>query len=441
MSDKVREIVLRRAAARQGLRLEKCRRRDPRAIGFGRYRLVSADRPRTPGRPESFVLILTRSSAGSGGSREPGPHPAPSSTWEVRAPGPRGPGGERPDGHEVDPRQPAGRAAGAHGALAELDEGRHVRRNSLTVGEHVAARIGLWWIGAGTASTMNFSMPGVSPHTSAGSGSRSWQSATSRPGTSCCARAAARAGKPLGTATVRAAHQVLSRALDEAVKHGQLVRNVARLERPPKGGGAAIETLDRDGILELFARLAGHPLHAIATLAMHSGARRGELLGLVWSDIDWTRGAIRIERALAETTRGVAVKPPKTRAGVRTLRLGESVMAMLHEHRREALEQHLARGLGRLPDDAPVFPAADGISWQSPRSLSVRWRRHRAVISMRCGCHASALISAGLDVGAVSRRLGHSNAAITLITYTHQFRQDDDRAVEATEALLAVASE
>lgn len=99
-------------------------------------------------------------------------------------------------------------------------------------------------------------------------------------------------------------------------------------------------------------------------------------------------------------------------------------------------------GLHRVPADDLVFARPDG-SPLSPNNLSRDWRR----TAKRLGLpdvmfhalrhsSASALIAAGLDVGAVSRRLGHANAATTLRVYTHQFAASDAEAAEAIEQAM-----
>jgi integrase len=61
--------------------------------------------------------------------------------------------------------------------------------------------------------------------------------------------------------------------------------------------------------------LVGHSLHLIASLALATGMRRGELLALQWCDIDLDRATLRVERSVEETRRGLRVKPPKTKRG------------------------------------------------------------------------------------------------------------------------------
>lgn len=103
-------------------------------------------------------------------------------------------------------------------------------------------------------------------------------------------------------------------------------------------------------------------------------------------------------------------------------------------------------GLGKLPDDALVFPADEG----GPRSVHVvsrAWRRAAkdmgiAGVSFHGlrHTHASQLIDAGVDIVTISRRLGHAKPDITLKVYAHLFKQRDDKAAAAINAALGTSA-
>jgi integrase len=102
----------------------------------------------------------------------------------------------------------------------------------------------------------------------------------------------------------------------------------------------------------------------------------------------------------------------------------------------------MALGAGMLPADAPIFATIDGEPL-SPHLLTNRWRRairNRKLPSVSFHAlrhsHASALIAAGLDVVAVSRRLGHASPALTLNVYGHLFTNTDDKAAAAIDAAV-----
>ena len=246
----------------------------------------------------------------------------------------------------------------------------------------------------------------------------------------------------LAPRTVRHAHGVLRSALAHATAIEVLDRNVATSIRAPKVPRAEIEILDADQITEVIGKLKGHSIFSIAALAIGTGARRGELAALRWGDLDLDAATLRVERALEQTVGRLSVKATKTKAGCRTISLPEFAVLAMRDHRRATLELRLKIGAGTLPDDHPIFGDLDG-NWPSPQRITGRWCDALAARdlpkvtfhSLRHS-HASALIAAGLDVVAVSRRLGHSNPALTLSVYSHLFVSKDSEAAAAIDAVF-----
>ena len=253
-----------------------------------------------------------------------------------------------------------------------------------------------------------------------------------------------RNGGSLSARTVRHSYRVLSAALADAVRLDLLSRNVADAVKPPSLEASEVEILTADQITAALEALKGGWLHPIASLAVATGMRRGELLALRWSDVDLERAVLTVERSLQETqTAGLSFKSPKTKHGRRAITLPPSAIAMLGEHRRQQLELRMKLGLGKADADASVFCNHDG-SPISPNYVSKSWRLAIARIrsiprvsfhSLRHS-HASALIAAGIDVVKVSRRLGHSSPVITLGVYAHLFSGADDGAAAAIEKVL-----
>jgi integrase len=234
-------------------------------------------------------------------------------------------------------------------------------------------------------------------------------------------------GRPLSARTVGHAHRVLHRGLERALGLEMVARNVTHAIRPPKVADTEIASLTADQIADVLSRLNGHALHPIVTLALGTGMRRGEICALAWGAIDLDGAAVRVERSLEETKAGLRFKAPKTRRGYRVVSLPASVVEILRGHQRQQAEQRLLLGVGRAGTDDLVFARPDSSPYP-PDTLSRDWWRATLALGLpRVRFHAlrhssaSALIAAGLDVGAVSRRLGHADPSITLRVYTHQF--------------------
>jgi integrase len=260
-------------------------------------------------------------------------------------------------------------------------------------------------------------------------------------------KAGSRKGKPLAARTVGHAHRVLHRALERAVASEVLSRNVAAVVSPPKVDAAEIEILDEAQIADTLAKLDGHSLYPIVVFDLATGLRRGELLALRLVDIDLDAATVEVRRSLEETKAGLRFKEPKTEHGKRTLSMPPSVVAVLREHRKELLKLRLALGLGKPDNDTLLFSEPDGTP-TPPNRLTRRWQDACAALKLpRVSFHAlrhtsaSALIAAGLDVVAISRRLGHANPTVTMNIYAHLFKRDDSAAANAIEAVLKTTRE
>jgi len=245
----------------------------------------------------------------------------------------------------------------------------------------------------------------------------------------------------LSPRTVGHAHRVLSKAINEAMKHGLVTRNVCKLQRPPKVVMKEVQILTPEQVTDLPTLLHGHVVEAPALVALHTGMRRGELLALKWGNVDLENEVIRIRESLEQTRAGLRFKEPKSRAGVRDITLPAIVVDILQAHRKRELERRLMMAQGRLSDNDLVFPAQDGSPWV-PSSFGSVWSRfaHEANIEVSFHAlrhtHVSYLLDLGVDPVTISKRLGHSSPAITLSIYAHLIRRDDRKAANAINVAL-----
>jgi integrase len=241
----------------------------------------------------------------------------------------------------------------------------------------------------------------------------------------------------LSPQTIKNAHRVLNCALSRAVALEIVARNVCNVVRAPKIEAKEIAILSPDEMPELLRRLEGHRLHSLVSLAISTGARRGELLALQWDDIDLQRATMRVERSLGETARELYVKSTKTTHGRRRIGLDDDIVAILQQHRRRQNEERLALGLGAARGKDLVFANAKGEPL-SPDTVSRDfWRLRKALglpeTSLRGlrHTHASVCLAARVDTVTTSRRLGHSRPSTTMDLYGHLFGNPDGAAVTA----------
>jgi integrase len=239
-------------------------------------------------------------------------------------------------------------------------------------------------------------------------------------------------------------HRVIFRALKHARQWNLIQQNVADLIDAPTAHSEEIEILTRAQVRTVLESLKGRTLYPIVALALGSGARRGELLALRWSDLDLDKGTLRIERAVEQTKQRIAIKGTKTRHGRRSLTLPAVTLDALREHWNETQRLYLALGRGRVSKDALIFAPidADPFTPRSPRSVTKEWSLLAKRLGINSSFHAlrhtctSLLIASGLDILTISRRLGHANASITLNVYGHLMPNMDDRAAAILDEAL-----
>lgn len=129
--------------------------------------------------------------------------------------------------------------------------------------------------------------------------------------------------------TVRHAHSVLKIVLGRAVENNTLTRNAATMRRPPAVEASEIEILTPDQITTVLAALEGHTLYPIAALALATGMRRGELLGLQWGDVDLDSATLRVTK---DETRLCSAHDPEARVAI-----GLQFMVCACQHRAKVL--------------------------------------------------------------------------------------------------------
>jgi integrase len=321
----------------------------------------------------------------------------------------------------------------------------------LTVAEHVSARIAQWeGLGKITLKTAECYRElldnKITPHIGSVAIQKLKPADVERWHTTLKTHGRRDGAGGLSARSIGHAHRLLSKALKEGLRHELVVRNVAAVEPPPKVDAEEITVLDENQVRQLIEKLRGRAMYPRAITALFTGIRRGELLALRWhhADLDSKNPLIRIREAIEETKgAGIRFKPPKTKNSVRDVSLPDIVVEALRDLKRQQLELRISLGLGRMPDDALIFPKLDGQP-QSPRSFSKMWSDVADDIGIPQitfhafrHTHASQLIDAGIDVVKISRRLGHASPTITLKIYAHLFRTQDDKGTAAINAAVA----
>jgi integrase len=228
----------------------------------------------------------------------------------------------------------------------------------------------------------------------------------------------------LTTTTVRLYHGVLHTALKQAVRLRLLPSNPADAVEQPKRRHVEMKTWDAAQVRKFLEATADHPLGTMWRLAVLTGLRQGEILGLTWDDIDLERGTLSVRRGVILGKAGREFGPTKSRAGQRQVALPASCVTSLRAHRARQNKERLALGPA-WRDLGLVFPRYDGDVYP-PSTLRKRWVETIKLadvpyIRFHDMRHTSATLALilGEHPKVVQERLGHSSIKMTLDRYSH----------------------
>ena len=144
--------------------------------------------------------------------------------------------------------------------------------------------------------------------------------------------------------TVVLIHAVLRRALNQALKLGMIGRNPALAVIRPKFKRKEMKTLSDSQVRTLLSFAEGGRFEVLFWLAVTTGLRQGELLGLKWSDVDWTGRQLGIQRQLQRLRGGLVFSEPKSAAGRRVIALGVGTIEKLRKHQNFQVEERQMAG-------------------------------------------------------------------------------------------------
>jgi len=236
-----------------------------------------------------------------------------------------------------------------------------------------------------------------------------------------------------GGRTIRAAHVVLHMCLEQAKQLGLVARNPAEFCRVPKSPKMEMSIWDEGQVNNFLVSIHGHKNENLYYLALATGMRRGELLGLKWQDVDWVHHKILIHRQCCNPAGGGFVfQEPKTKLGIRSVQLG---MGLIDRLRAQLGNIDIMRKISRdkWQDYDLVFPSILGKP-QYGNNVSIEFQeligqsglphirfhdcRHTA---------ASIMLSHGIPPVIVAGMLGHSISTL-LSTYAHFIPDMQDEA-------------
>ncbi|GGJ73470.1 tyrosine-type recombinase/integrase [Streptomyces brasiliensis] len=240
----------------------------------------------------------------------------------------------------------------------------------------------------------------------------------------CCA-AGTCCSKRLSPLTLTYVHSVLKSALEHAVREEEIPRNVARNVRTGTPRPRRFEPLTADEARQFLAATRGHRLHALFELALHTGLRKGELLGLRWEDLDLDTGTAAIRRTLQRTAAGgLTALPTKTRASERRIALPTRCLQSLKLHREQQQREREAAGTA-WQHNGHVFTTAQGGSIDPTNLTRTFTTLLRLAGLRRIRFHdlrhstATLLLEQGVELVVIKELLGHAHIGVTATVYAH----------------------
>lgn len=251
-----------------------------------------------------------------------------------------------------------------------------------------------------------------------------------------------------GKRTVEMIHAVIHRSLKMAVMYGLIGTNPTKAVQKPKHSAQLMKILIEDQIHTMLQAADGVGKRPLLQLAVTTGMRKGELLGLMWSDIDWASSALKVERQLQRIPNaGLVMLLPKTKSSLRTVKIGPETLSELGKHLDQ--QDEIRRAVGdSWTDNNLVFPSGIGTP-KEPRNLvrefksllkkaslpNIRFHdlRHTAV---------SLMLMSNMPLMRITRQLGHAKPSTTLDIYGHLIPElESDAVTKIDQIVIPIATQ
>jgi integrase len=248
-----------------------------------------------------------------------------------------------------------------------------------------------------------------------------------------------------GLQSARNVHALLRTALNQAMRWQYIGRNPAAtgLVTAPAARKSETPPLTVDGARRLLKTIEGHRLELVYRLVLSLGLRKGEVLGLRWSDVDWERRSLRIEQQVQNDRAGkVRIVRPKTKESRRIVFLPDVLIAALRLHWQRQQDERATRDT-EWREHGLIFPSNVGTP-MSPRNIVRHFKSALAATDLatttrfhdlRHSC-ASILLAQGVPLTEVSKLLGHSSIQITADLYGHVYEDVQRETASAMGKLL-----
>lgn len=269
-------------------------------------------------------------------------------------------------------------------------------------------------------------------------------------------------GGKLSSKTIIEHHRLIRTILAEAEKELLVPYNAASKATPPKNERKEANYIEIEDIERILFYSLQEPLkkQVALNLLIFTGCRRGEIMGLQWSDIDFKNNLINIKRtSLYSKDRGIYQDTPKTEQSKRSISVPAKVMELLRVYKKEYNTKRLALGTAWTdtgfilvqengkpmhPDTLTDYCSSFRTKYNNiiEKENKDRPKTNKLPLLPHINPHAfrhsqaSMLVLSGLDCATVSKRLGHANISTTTNIYTHILHEADKKASDKLENIL-----
>jgi len=237
-------------------------------------------------------------------------------------------------------------------------------------------------------------------------------------------------------------HSILHKALNQALKWELIGRNPARAVTRPKVPRKEMKTLTDSQARTFLSAAKESRYEMLYWLAISTGMRQGELLGLKWSDIDWTNGSLQVQRQLQRNEgQGLVFSEPKSLAGNRLILISTNMLEKMRKHLDFQFQEKSQLGDNWQENDL-MFPSAVG----TPADHRNLYRDFKKILKIAelpdMRFHdlrhtaATLMLEQGIHPKVVQERLGHADITLTLNTYSHVLPSMQEAAAKKMDTLL-----
>ena len=251
----------------------------------------------------------------------------------------------------------------------------------------------------------------------------------------------------LSARTVQLIHRICHAALEQAVREDLIVRNVAQSVSLPKRQRKEMRAMTEEQVRTFLQANKDDPMFAAFFMLVSTGMRRGEVLGLKWSDVDLKNQTVYVQRSWVKSqTQSAKFSEPKTAMSRRVIPLStESVDVLLqHGNKQDIIKKEREEESKKYEDQNLIFCADDGNPLY-PGTLNtymIKALKRAGLPKFRMHdirhTFASLMIARGVPIKVVQELLGHTTIQMTLDTYTHVMPGMKEGAMEQLKTVFTV---